>query len=82
MDRRIRKGVAPEDAWNQTSIEWAQSAESHCRVFIVSRFVDASNALRTKVSKELHQVLMQLCELYAVYWVLQRVGDFLRVSNL
>ncbi|XP_043284897.1 probable peroxisomal acyl-coenzyme A oxidase 1 [Venturia canescens] len=81
MDKRIRSGLSPEDAWNHTSIEFAQAAESHCRAFLVSRFVEAVGAL-PDMSKELRQVIFQLCELYAVYWVLQRLGDFLRFSCL
>lgn len=81
MDHKIRRGRSPEDAWNETSIELAQAAESHCRAFIVTRFVTfISNT--SGFSKELHKVLMQLCELYCVYWVLQRLGDFLRFSSL
>jgi len=79
MDRRIRNGVSIEDAWNQTSIELAHCAESHCRAFLVMRFVENVREL-TSISKQLHEVLMQLCELYSIYWVLQRLGDFLRVS--
>ncbi|CAL1679780.1 unnamed protein product [Lasius platythorax] len=81
MDRRIRSGASPEDAWNQTSIELAHCAESHCRAFLVMRFVEAVRGL-SNVSKQLREVLMQLCELYSIYWVLQRVGDFLRFSCL
>lgn len=81
MDRRIRSGVSPEDAWNQTSIELAHCAESHCRAFLVMRFVENVRGLSC-VSKQLHEVLMQLCELYSIYWVLQRLGDFLRVSTM
>ncbi|XP_015587511.1 probable peroxisomal acyl-coenzyme A oxidase 1 [Cephus cinctus] len=81
MDRRIRSGMSQEDAWNHTSIELAQAAEAHCRGFIVMRFTESVKSLNT-VSKELHAVLVQLCEVYAIYWVLQRVGDFLRFSCL
>jgi len=79
MDRRIRNGASPEDAWNQTSIELTHCAESHCRVFLVTRFIETIQKLTT-VSKQLHETLLQLCELYAIYWALQRVGDFLRVG--
>ncbi|KYQ53952.1 putative peroxisomal acyl-coenzyme A oxidase 1 [Trachymyrmex zeteki] len=81
MDRRIRSGTASEDAWNETSIELAHCAESHCRAFLVMRFVENVRGL-TSVSKQLREVLMQLCELYSIYWVLQRLGDFLRFSCL
>ncbi|XP_076175470.1 acyl-coenzyme A oxidase 1 [Ptiloglossa arizonensis] len=81
MDRRIHNGISAEDAWNQTSIELARCAEAHCRTFIVMRFAESvKNAV--SVSKELREVLQHLCELYAVYWVLQRLGDFLQFSSL
>lgn len=79
IDERIRAGESPENAWNQTSIELVQAAEAHCRSFLVLTFVEWVQNLTT-ISKELRTVLEQLCELYAVYWVLQRVGDFLRFS--
>lgn len=82
LDRRIRSGATPEDAWNETSIELASAAESHCRAFIVLRFAESVKALHTKISKELHQVLSQLCELYAAYWVIQKLGDFLQVGYI
>ena len=80
MERRIKTGMSQEDAWNATSIELSQAAESHCRVFVVETFVNGVKGL-TFLSKNLQQVLLQLCELYSIYWVLQRVGDFLRVRK-
>ncbi|KAJ8688212.1 hypothetical protein QAD02_024007 [Eretmocerus hayati] len=82
MDRRTRSGLSSEDAWNETSIELAQAAESHCRAFVVLRFVEMVRSLESTVSKPLHQVLLHLCELYAVNSVLLRIGDFLRFSCL
>ncbi|XP_031842870.1 acyl-coenzyme A oxidase 1 isoform X2 [Nomia melanderi] len=81
FERRIRSGVSQEDAWNETSIELMQCAEAHCRAFIVRTFIEAVRE-NTSVSKELCVILQHLCELYAVYWVLQRLGDFLRYSSL
>jgi acyl-CoA oxidase len=80
MDRRIRCGLSMEDAWNETSIELAQAAESHCRAFIVLRYVETVKSLSSNISKSLSEVLMQMCELYMIYSVLHRLGDFLRVS--
>lgn len=78
MERRIRNGSPPEDAWNETSIQLAYSADAHCRAFIIKTFTDAVRQITT-LSPQLHQVLLQLCELYAIYWILQRRGDFLQV---
>ncbi|OAD59251.1 putative peroxisomal acyl-coenzyme A oxidase 1 [Eufriesea mexicana] len=80
MDHRIQNGISPEDAWNQTSIELAYCAEAHCRAFVVKRFVEAVK--QVSVSQQLRQVLFQLCEFYALYWTLQKRGDFLQFSSM
>lgn len=80
MDFRINKGIHPEDAWNQTSLELTQCAEAYCRAFVVEKFIE--DPQKNSVSKELHEVLLQMCELYAVYWILQKRGDFLQFSSL
>lgn len=80
MDRRIRGGISPEDAWNMTSIELAQCAEAHARAIIVNRFVETVAELI--VSDALKTVLTQLSELYGVYWLLQKSGDFLMYSDV
>ncbi|CAK9795593.1 Probable peroxisomal acyl-coenzyme A oxidase 1 [Anthophora plagiata] len=81
MERRIRNSVTPEDAWNQTSIELAYCAEAHCRAFLVKHFAESVRQI-TSISPELRQVLSQLCELYAIYWLLQKRGDFLQFCSL
>lgn len=78
MDHRIHNGISPEDAWNQTSIELAACAEAHCRAFIVKRYVESIKQI--SVSPQLHQVLLQLSEFYAIYWTLRKRGDFLQVG--
>ncbi|KDR23594.1 probable peroxisomal acyl-coenzyme A oxidase 1 isoform X1 [Zootermopsis nevadensis] len=80
MDRRIRGGISPEDAWNMTSIELAQCAEAHARAIIVDKFVES--VVELNVSSALKTVLRQLSELYAVYWLLQKSGDFLMYSDV
>ncbi|KAJ9577675.1 hypothetical protein L9F63_005755, partial [Diploptera punctata] len=80
MDRRIQGGFSPEDAWNMTSIELAQCAEAHARAIIIDKF--AESVAELTVSAVLKTVLTQLCELYGVYWLLQRAGDFLMYSHV
>ncbi|XP_017889643.1 probable peroxisomal acyl-coenzyme A oxidase 1 [Ceratina calcarata] len=81
MDQRIRNGVSPEDAWNQTSIQLTQCAEAHCRAFIVKTFIESVRRV-SSMSAELRKVLYQLCELYAVHWLLQKRGDFYQFYNM
>lgn len=81
MDRRIHNGISAEDAWNQTSIELAYCAEAHCRAFIVKTFIEGVKGI-SSISDQLKQVLFQLCELYVIYWVLQKRGDFLQFCSM
>ena len=78
LEKRQRGGLAYEDAWNATSIELTQAAEAHCRQFLVKKFYEAVEELNT--SAEVKTILRQLVQLYAIHWLLNRVGDFLRVS--
>ncbi|KAK7576596.1 hypothetical protein V9T40_012882 [Parthenolecanium corni] len=80
IDYLIQKGYTSEDAWNATSIQLTQIAEAHCRAFIVDTFVKETEV--AVVSEPVRKVLVQLCELYSVYWLLKNVGDFLVYSHL
>lgn len=80
MDKRIRGGCSPEDAWNMTSIELVQCAEVHARVFIVQTFVSGVEGLQ--VSLALRTVMTQLSDLYTIYTLLQNAGDFLIYTNV
>ncbi|PSN37344.1 putative peroxisomal acyl-coenzyme A oxidase 1 [Blattella germanica] len=53
---------------------------AHARAVIIDKFADTLNEL--SISHALKTVLTQLCELYGVYWLLRRSGDFLMVSLL
>ncbi|XP_071441576.1 acyl-coenzyme A oxidase 1 [Hetaerina americana] len=77
---RRSKNMSPEDAWNMTSIELTQCSEAHCRAFIVERF--AETVRDSNFSVPLQQTMDHLCELYAVFWILIKVGDFLMFTSL
>uniref|UniRef100_A0A1B6C2C4 Acyl-coenzyme A oxidase n=1 Tax=Clastoptera arizonana TaxID=38151 RepID=A0A1B6C2C4_9HEMI len=82
MDRKIKSGISPEEAWNETSVQLVRCAEAHCRSFIIHTFNQMLIDTKKQLSAPLHLVLTQLCELYAVYWLLKNLGDFLMFSNL
>ncbi|RZF45952.1 hypothetical protein LSTR_LSTR008329 [Laodelphax striatellus] len=81
IDVCSKKGMAPEDAWNSAAIQLVESAEAHCRSFKLNTFINVIETNRD-LSPELRKVLTQLCELYAVFWVLKKVGNFLMYSNI
>lgn len=79
INERAAKGLAPENAWNQTSIELVGAAEAHCRAFVVKTYYE--KMLNVNVSAQLRTILNQLCELYAVNTLLKSSGDFLRFTS-
>ena len=52
--------------------------QAHARAIIIDKF--AESVAEVVASDALKTVLTQLCELYGVYWLLQRAGDFLMVK--
>lgn len=54
--------------------------QAHCRAFMVQTFADTLNSAKATMSPAVHQVLTNLCELYAVYWILKELGPFLMVT--
>ncbi|PSN29864.1 putative peroxisomal acyl-coenzyme A oxidase 1 [Blattella germanica] len=80
MAKRIKEGKSPEVAWNMSSIELTECAEAHANAFLVEKFV--ASVADLNCSQTLKAVLIQLSELYAVFNVLRKTGDFLMYSNL
>ncbi|KAL0267839.1 UNVERIFIED_CONTAM: hypothetical protein PYX00_009994 [Menopon gallinae] len=80
LERRQASGISYEEAWNMTSIELAKCAEAHCRYFLVNQFYEYVEKI--ECSPEVKQVLRQLVQLYGVYWLLQKLGDFLTYTSL
>ncbi|EEB20498.1 Acyl-coenzyme A oxidase 1, peroxisomal, putative [Pediculus humanus corporis] len=80
LEKRQNDGIPQEDAWNMSHLELTGCAEAHCRAFLVSKFYESVEKLNP--SSEVKSVLRQLSELYALYWILEKLGDFLRFSSL
>lgn len=64
-----------------SSIELAQSADAHCRAFLVQTAYEMTTNLGSTVSSALATVLHQLIELYAVDTCMKAIGDLIRVSD-
>lgn len=78
LDKRGRQGQAPHDAWNQSSVSLIKAAQAHARYFMVNRYINAIQG--GKFSDPVRQILLQLCELFVIYWLMERHGDFILVS--
>ncbi|KAF4532170.1 hypothetical protein B566_EDAN002232 [Ephemera danica] len=82
LKQREASGLQAEDAWNCVSVQLVEAAEAHCRAFIVERYVEAIRTGMKELSPELQAVMQQLCELYCVFWVLLKTGDFLLYTGM
>ncbi|XP_045771180.1 probable peroxisomal acyl-coenzyme A oxidase 1 [Maniola jurtina] len=82
IEKRQNNGMSYEDAWNMTSIQLASASEAHCRAMLLSTYYKENEKQVKTVSPALRQVLLQLCDLYVVYWALQRIGDLLRFTSI
>ncbi|CAG4983896.1 unnamed protein product [Colias eurytheme] len=82
IEKRQKTGMSYEDAWNMTSIQLASASEAHCRAIILATYHKETEQLAKTVSAELRLVLLQLVDLYVLYWALQRIGDLLRFTSI
>lgn len=80
LENNSRKGYAPHDAWNHAAVHLIKAAQAHARLFVVESFVDSLK--ESRLSSPVRSILSQLCELFIIYWILDRSGDFFLVSLL
>lgn len=82
IEKRQKSGMCYEDAWNMTSVQLASASEAHCRVFVLTSYFEETERQVKNASPQLKEVLLQLVDLYVVYWALQRMGDLLRFTSI
>ncbi len=79
LDKLNRQGVAFHNAWNSASIHLLKAAQAHSRFFIADRFVNAIK--EGQFTDPVRKILVQLCELFLIYWLMDRNGDFVLVHE-
>ncbi|CAH0592214.1 unnamed protein product [Chrysodeixis includens] len=77
-----KQGLAPEDAWNMSSVRLVAASEAHARVVILSTYKSELERTTTSLSEPLRRVLGYLLHLYAFYWTLEKVGDLLLYTSI
>ncbi|VVC95915.1 unnamed protein product [Leptidea sinapis] len=82
IEKRQKAGLCYEDAWNMTSVQLASASEAHCRAIILATYFKETQIRVDSASPALKQVLLQLVDLYVVYWALARLGDLLRFTSI
>uniref|UniRef100_A0A2A4IZR4 Acyl-coenzyme A oxidase n=1 Tax=Heliothis virescens TaxID=7102 RepID=A0A2A4IZR4_HELVI len=82
MKKYIKRGLAPEDAWNMSSVQLVAASEAHCRAFILSTYKSEVDKTTGSLSEPLRRLLNQLVQLYAIYWTLEKLGDLLLYTSI
>ncbi|CAH2262988.1 jg18691 [Pararge aegeria aegeria] len=82
LQRHLRNGLDPEEAWNLSSIQLTDASEVYTRSLLCELFWRDTKQTCNTVSINLAVVLEQLGELYLVYWALEKHGDLLLYSTI
>ncbi|XP_026731719.1 probable peroxisomal acyl-coenzyme A oxidase 1 [Trichoplusia ni] len=82
MTNKVMSGMSQEDAWNTTSIELVSAAESHCRALVISTYHEDMSKACKDMSPPLTEAMQHLVQLYAVYWTLEKMADFLQYTPI
>ena len=77
LDGLVKKGAAPYEAWNGSAVLLIKAAQAHARYFVAECYV--RSIAEGTFSGPVRLILNQLCELYLIYWLLERSGDFVMV---
>jgi len=80
LDRRGRQGEEPHDAVNNSAVHLIKAGQAYARYYIVDSYVRA--VTEGNYSAPVKTVLSQLCELFLIYWLLERTGDFVLNTQL
>ena len=80
LDGLISNGAPAYDAWNSSAVLLIKAAQAHARYFVTECYV--RSIAESNVSEPVRLVLNQLCELFLIYWLLERSGDFVLVTRL
>ena len=80
LERGVKSGLAFHDAWNNSAVSLIKAAQAHARYSVVDAFV--AGVKEGNFSTAVRRILSQLCELFLIYWVMERSGDFILVYKL
>lgn len=77
MESNAQKGMPPHDVWNNSAVSLIKAAQAHARYFVVYAYVTVLK--EGNFSIPVRRILWQLCELFLIYWTMERSGDFILV---
>lgn len=82
LQKYEKTGLDYEEAWNQASVQLVNASEAHCRAILCEISWTELERLSKTVSPNLGKVLMQMAEMYLIYWALEKRGDLFMYSTI
>ncbi|KAJ0182750.1 hypothetical protein K1T71_002119 [Dendrolimus kikuchii] len=82
LQKQEKSGMDYEDAWNMSSVQLVYASEAHCRALLCEVSWNEINRISKSVSANLGKILLELAELYLIYWALEKKGDLLLYSTI
>ncbi|XP_069105551.1 peroxisomal acyl-coenzyme A oxidase 1-like [Argopecten irradians] len=76
----VSEGQSQQEAWNNTTQQLVWASRAHCHTYVVKTFVSMLSG--GTVEGPVLNVLTSLCKLYAVYGVIQHMGEFIQDGYL
>lgn len=80
MKNLVSEGQSQQEAWNNTTQQLVWASRAHCHTYVVKTFVSMLSG--GTVEGPVLNVLTSLCKLYAVYGVIQHMGEFIQDGYL
>lgn len=71
----LARGMTQAQAWNTTTVDWTVAAKAHCYYVVLKAFKEAIDSKGLSPANE--AIMRKLCSLYAMYWMVQKSGEFI-----
>lgn len=79
IEQRKKGGYTHEEAVNLTALELTQTADAHCRAFLVQSAYEMIEKLCQTATAPFAKVMRSICELYAYNEAIESIGSLVRV---
>ncbi|XP_004932403.1 probable peroxisomal acyl-coenzyme A oxidase 1 isoform X2 [Bombyx mori] len=77
-----KTGLDFEDAWNRASVQLVNASEAHCRAILCEMSWAEMQRLSQTLSPNLRKVVLELIEMYIVFWALEKRGELLMYTKI
>ena len=76
MQQYTVDGKSPEEAWNEGLVQMARVSRAYAQYLLLNNFVQGIDDSKTALGLPERSVLLNLAQLFGLYWMEREVGDF------